>query len=223
MNEAERAIIESDPPEILADKLTWNDVLHLRPTYGFAIAKLFSDPVWWFYMQWLVPFFNRERHLDLKQIAWALPVIYMAASVGSVAGGWLSGKLIDLGWRATRARLGAMALCALCMPFAATAVLAQSLWAMVALISLATAAHQAWSANLFATVGDSFPKNAVASVTGIGGFMGGMGGVIFASLVPGFVVPKMGYFPVFVMMGVLHPIALGFAYWFFVRKPKPAA
>ena len=221
-NAEEIALIESDNDAAIVEKFTWAQALRMRETYGYALAKFLSDPVWWFYLQWLVPFFKRERNLDLKTIGWALPVIYFSASFGSVLGGWLSGFLIRRGWAAPRARLTAMLLFALCMPFAATAVRAESLWAMVVLVSLATGAHQAWSANIYTTASDFFPKNAVASVTGIGGFMGGIGGVIFASLAPGYLVPAFGYLPIFVMMGVLHPIAWVCA-WFFMARRKTAA
>jgi len=214
-NEGELAIIESDPEEVEANQVSWSQALHMRATYGFAIAKFLTDPVWWFYLQWLVPFFKRERGLDLKDIWWTLPVIYTAASVGSVLGGWMSGMFIRRGWTAWHARRITMLLFALCMPIAALAVRANSLWLTVALLSLATAGHQGWSANLYTTVSDRFPKNAVASVTGIGGFMGGIGGVIFASLVPGFLVPITGYLPVFVIMGSLHIIAFVSTVYFY--------
>jgi ACS family hexuronate transporter-like MFS transporter len=101
-----------------------------------------------------------------------------------------------------------MALCAACMPIAAMAVFAPSAVIAVALVGLATAAHQGWSANLYTTTSDVFPKNAVASVTGIGGCAGGIGGILFSSLIPGYVVTYFGYKPVFVFMGTLHLTAL---------------
>ncbi len=215
VNAAELAIIESDREETNLPAVNWLQALAMPQTWGFALAKFLSDPVWWFYLQWLVPFFQKERNLALKEIWWTLPVIYLAADVGSVLGGWLSGAFIRRGWDVWRARRVTMLIFALCMPIAATAVRASSLWLTVALLSLATAGHQGWSANLYTTVSDRFPKNAVASVIGIGGFMGGIGGVIFASLVPGFLVPIAGYLPVFVIMGSLHIIAYGCAVFFY--------
>jgi ACS family hexuronate transporter-like MFS transporter len=218
VNEAELAIIESDPEEVIADQVSWVQALGMRATWGFAMAKFLSDPVWWFYLQWLVPFFKKERHLDLKDIWWTLPVIYFAASIGSVLGGWMSGMFIRRGWTAWQSRRAAMGVFAICMPIAAFAVRAESLWATVALLSLATAGHQGWSANLYTTVSDRFPKNTIASVIGIGGFAGGIGGVVFASLVPGFLIPIAGYLPVFVIMGSLHIIAFGTAQFFYGTK-----
>lgn len=206
VNDAELAIIESDPEEKIEARVSWAQALRIRQTYGFALAKFFSDPVWWFYLTWLTLYFKEARGLSLEQIGWALPVIYLMADFGSVFGGWFSGFLIRRGWPNGRARKLTMAFFALCMPIAATAVVAPKTWMAIALVSLATAAHQGWSANLYTTVSDVFPKSAVASVTGLGGFLGGVGGVIFTALIPGFVVTYFGYLPVFVMMGGFHLI-----------------
>jgi ACS family hexuronate transporter-like MFS transporter len=206
-NKAELEIIHSDVDETREDKLGWTDALRYRQTYGFALAKFFSDPVWWFYLTWLTLYFKEARGLSLEEIGWALPVIYLMADFGSVAGGWVSGFLMRRGWPNGLARKTTMGFFALCMPIAATAVVVPKTWMAVALISLATAAHQGWSANLYTTVSDVFPKNAVASVTGIGGFMGGMGGTVFTALLPGFIVTWFGYKPLFIMMGGFHIIA----------------
>ncbi len=207
VNPAELALIESDPDERVEVKVGWVQALGFKATYGFALAKFFSDPVWWFYLTWLTLYFKEARGLSLEQIGWALPVIYLMADFGSVMGGWVSGFLMRHGWSNSKARKGSMALFALCMPVAATAVAVPETWQAVILISLATAAHQGWSANLYTTVSDVFPKSAVASVTGIGGFMGGMGGVIFTSLIPGYVITHFGYVPIFIIMGSFHLIA----------------
>ena len=124
----------------------------------------------------------------------------------------MSGYLIRRGWAVGKARKFTMGGFALCMPIAATAVAVPETWMAIALISIATAAHQGWSANLYTTVSDVFPKSAVASVTGIGGFFGGIGGVIFTALLPGYLVMHFGYYPLFVMMGGFHLIA-----WMFVH------
>lgn len=205
-NEAELAIIESDPDEKTEARVTWAQALRIRQTYGFALAKFFSDPVWWFYLTWLTLYFKEARGLSLEQIGWALPVIYLMADFGSVFGGWFSGFLIRRGWPNGRARKTTMAFFALCMPVAATAVIAPKTWMAIALISLATAAHQGWSANLYTTVSDVFPKSAVASVTGLGGFLGGFGGILFTALLPGYLITYFGYLPVFVIMGSFHLI-----------------
>ncbi|HEY3444020.1 MAG TPA: MFS transporter [Paludibaculum sp.] len=207
VNAGELAIIESDVDERVERKMTWGQALGYRQTYGFAFAKFFADPVWWFYLTWLTLYFKEARGLSLEQIGWALPVVYLMADFGSVAGGWVSGFLIGRGWPVGKARKFTMGAFALCMPIAATAVAVKETWLAIALISLATAAHQGWSANLYTTVSDVFPKSAVASVTGIGGFFGGIGGVIFTALLPGYLVMHFGYYPLFVMMGGFHVIA----------------
>lgn len=199
--------IPKAPPaedETRQPSISWSQALRYRETWGFALAKFFSDPVWWFYLYWLPPYFFDVRKMDLKEIGWALPVIYSIGGIGSVVGGWLAGWMIRRGMRPGQAHKWGMAIWAACMPVAAMAVLAQSPVTAIALISLATWAHQAWSANLFVTTSDIFPRTAIASVTGIGGCAGGLGGVLFSALIPGYVVAHFGYTPVFLVLGVFH-------------------
>jgi ACS family hexuronate transporter-like MFS transporter len=184
------------------------DALRSRATWGFALGKFLTDPVWWFYLFWLPPYLYDVRKFDLKQIGWALPVVYSMAGVGSVGGGWLSGVLIRRGWPTARARRGAMAVCAFAMPVATLSVFAPGVALTIALMGLATAAHQGWSANLYTVTSDHFPKAAVASVTGIGGCAGGLGGFLFSAIIPGFVVTHFGYTPMFLFSGTLHVLAL---------------
>ncbi|MEX2261670.1 MAG: MFS transporter [Bryobacteraceae bacterium] len=189
-------------------KVGWFAALRQRPTWGFALGKFLTDPVWWFYLYWLPLYLYDVRGFDMKQIAWALPVVYLMADFGSVGGGWLSGWLMRRGWSTARARRAAMGLCACLMPVAAMAVFAPGPVLTIALVSIATAAHQGWSANLFTTTSDAFPSDTVASVTGIGGCAGGLGGFLFSSLLPGFVITHFGYTPIFLFMGTLHLCAL---------------
>lgn len=207
VNAAELELIHQDADEKQEAQISWMRALTIRETYGFALGKFFSDPVWWFYLTWLTLYFKEARGLSLEQIGWALPVIYLMADFGSVAGGWVSGYLMRRGWPNGKARKWTMAFFALCMPVAATAVLVPKTWMAIILIGIATSAHQGWSANLYTTVSDCFPKNAVASVTGIGGFLGGMGGVIFTAVLPGYIISWFGYAPMFIMMGTFHLIA----------------
>ena len=207
VNEAELAYILSDKEDARETTVGWVAALRHRETYGFALAKFFSDPVWWFYLTWLTLYFKEVRGLSLEQIGWALPFIYLMADFGSVMGGWISGWLMRSGWSHAKARKSTMAFFALCMPVAACAVIVENVILAIALISLATSAHQGWSANLYTTVSDVFPRSAVASVTGIGGFLGGMGGVVFTALLPGYLITYFGYGPVFVIMGSFHLLA----------------
>jgi MFS transporter, ACS family, hexuronate transporter len=193
-----------DDDEPHAPKLSWAQVASYRETWGFAAAKFFSDPVWWFYLFWLPPYFYKVRGFDMKQVAWALPFIYLMADFGSVFGGWLSGYFLRRGWSVGRARKVSMLIFAICMPIAATAVLFDNVFIAIGLISLATAGHQGWSANLYTTVSDVFPKNAVASATGIGASCGGLGGVLFSTVLPGYIVEYFGYPPMFAIMAGFH-------------------
>jgi ACS family hexuronate transporter-like MFS transporter len=209
VGQGELAYIRSDSDQDSgAPKLGWAAVLKYRETWGFALAKFLTDPVWWFYLYWLPPYLYDVRKFKLLEVGWALPVVYLMADFGSVGGGWLSGFLMRRGWRNSKARKTAMGVCAGLMPIAAMSVLAPSPILAIALVSIATAAHQGWSANLFTTTSDVFPKQAVASVAGIGGCFGGLGGVIFSSLLPGYVVSHFGYTPIVLGMGLFHLTAL---------------
>jgi ACS family hexuronate transporter-like MFS transporter len=198
----------AQPEDAKQPSVGWMAALRYRQTWGFALGKFLTDPVWWFYLYWLPPYLYDVRKFNLQEIGWALPVVYLMADVGSVGGGWISGYLMRRGWESGRARKAAMALCAACMPVAAMAVFAPGPVLTIALVSIATAAHQGWSANLYTTTSDVFPKQAVASVTGIGGCAGGLGGFFFSAILPGFVVTHFGYTPVFLFMGTLHLTAL---------------
>ncbi len=206
IDSAELAYIQSDHEEA-APAVPWLAALRHRETWGFAVGKFLTDPVWWFYLTWLPPYFYDARHFSLMQIGWALPAIYLAADFGSVGGGWMSRFLMARGWPAGRALKGAMLLAAGCMPLAVLAVFVGNPVGAIALISLATSAHQGWSANLYTTVSDCFPSAAVASVTGIGASAGGLGGFLFSAILPGVVITYFGYVPVFILMGILHPLA----------------
>ncbi len=206
---AENEYIHSDTPdEAAAPSIGWLAALRYKQTWGFAAAKFFSDPVWWFYLYWLPLYLFDVRKFNLTEIGWALPFIYLMADVGSVGGGWFSGHLIRRGWPNGKARKTAMLICALVMPVAATSVLAESPIVAILLVSLATSSHQGWSANLFTTTSDVFPKQATASVTGIGGCLGGLGGFLFSAVIPGYIVTHFGYTPVFLTMGCFHLIGL---------------
>jgi ACS family hexuronate transporter-like MFS transporter len=205
VNKEELAYIRSDPEENeSAPKIGWLAALKYKETWGFGLAKFLTDPVWWFYLEWLPLYLYDVRKFKLLEVGWALPAVYLMADVGSVGGGWLSGYLMRKGWSTSTARKTAMACCAGLMPVAAMAALAPSPILAVALVSLATAGHQGWSANLYTTTSDVFPKRAVASVTGIGGALGGFGGVLFSSLLPAYIITHFGYTPIFLIMGCFH-------------------
>jgi MFS transporter, ACS family, hexuronate transporter len=158
----------------------WKSLLGHRQTWGFVLAKFLTDPIWWFYLYWLPKFFDSKYHLGLSQIGIPLIVVYNISMVGSVGGGWLPSLFRKRGLSMPKSRLTAMLICAslvLPMFFASRA---SSVWFVVGLLSLAAAAHQGWSANLFTTVSDMFPKSVVGGVVGLGGMAGSVGGVLFS-------------------------------------------
>ncbi len=178
----ERALIKSDSDEVEThQKVRWLQLLRYRQTWSFIVAKFLTDPVWWFFLIWLPDYFKVTRGLDIKQSWIHLVTIYVIVTVLSIIGGWVTGHLAKTGWTVTRARKTGMFIFALLVVpiYLATAV---GDWTAVMLIGLAGAAHQAWSANLFTTVSDMFPKRAVASVIGIGGMAGALGGMLFPFL-----------------------------------------
>lgn len=194
----------------LEKPMPWAEAIKHPQTWGFALGKFFSDPVWWFLLFWLPLYLYNVRKLDMKEVSWILPFIYLIADVGSVLGGWISGYFMRLGWSVARSRKTALLIFASLPPIAATAVLVDNLYVAVGLFSLATAAHQGWSANLYTTTSDIFPKRAVASVTGIGGACGGLSGFLFSAIIPGYVVPVLGYIPLFLGMSVFYLIGFLF-------------
>lgn len=162
---------------------SWAKLFRIRQTWTFIIGKFLTDPVWWFFLLWLPDYFSGTFHLDLKKPGWPLVIVYTATTVGSIGGGYLSSYFISRGWTAYKARKTAMFIFALCVLPVVTAQYATNMWVAVALISLAAAAHQAWSANIFTTASDMFPKKAISSVIGIGGMAGSVGGILFPLLV----------------------------------------
>jgi len=175
---AELAHIRSDPEEPAA-AVPWLSLLKHRQTWAFFLGKFLTDPIWWFYLYWLPKFLDTSFGVKLAAVALPLIVIYLVADVGSVGGGWVSSALIKRGWTVNRGRKTAMLIAALLIVPTMFAPHARSLWVAVGNVSVAAAAHQWRSANLLTTASDMFPRRAVASVVGIGGFAGAMGGVLF--------------------------------------------
>ena len=166
-------------PAAPAASVPWLRLLTFRQTWAIVAGKFLADPVWWFYLYWLPKFLDTTYGIKLAQVALPLITVYVIADVGSIGGGWLSSTLLKRGWTVNRARKTAMLVMALAIVPTALAPSAGSLWAAVLIVSLAAAAHQGWSANVYTLASDMFPPGAVASVSGIGGFAGAMGGVLF--------------------------------------------
>jgi ACS family hexuronate transporter-like MFS transporter len=214
------ALIRSDPPDPPA-RDPWVTLLEHRQTLAFAIGKFMTDPIWWLYLFWIPDFFNRNYGLTLLTIGAPLVAIYLVADVGSIGGGWLSSTLITRGWSVNAARKNAMLTCALAVLPIMFASGARDLWMAVAFVSLAAAAHQGWSANLFTLVSDTFPRHAVGSVVGLGGFAGAVGGMLIAKIT-GYVLQTTGsYVPVFMIAAFAYLTALAVIH-LLVPKLEPA-
>jgi len=179
-NAAELELIRSDKDDTSRDgeKVSWLSLLGYRQTWSFVVAKALTDPVWWFFLTWLPDFFKQTRHLDIKQSGYMLATIYGMSTVLSIFGGVVVGKLVQSGWSVTRARKTGMLIFALCV-LPIIFVVDVNNWTAVVIIGFACSAHQAWSANLFTTASDMFPKRAVASVVGLGGMAGSGLGLVF--------------------------------------------
>lgn len=191
LSQAEYDYIKSDADEQVVEagtqqeKVSWFRLLCFRQTWAFAVGKFLTDPIWWFYLFWLPDFLNKQYHLSATGIAVPVAIVYIISSFGSIYGGWLPMKLINNGWPAFKARKTSMLIYALCViPIIFSQLLGEvNMWLAVLMIGIAAAAHQAWSANIFTTVSDMFPKKATASVTGIGGMFGGLGGIALSLLI----------------------------------------
>jgi len=182
LKEPELAYINSDIDEQndSTEKIPWVRLLKYRQTWVFFIGKGLTDPIWWFYLFWIPGWLAEVRGtgLNLKSFGLPLVVIYSATTVGSIFGGWLSSFMIRKGMSPFNARKYAMLLFAILVtPIVFAQSSGLSTWGAVGLIALAASSHQAWSANIFTTVSDAFPKRAVSSVTGIGGMAGALGGL----------------------------------------------
>jgi ACS family hexuronate transporter-like MFS transporter len=208
----ELALIQGDaaaggpPPESV--KVPWRALMCARETWAYALARFLIDPIWWMFLFWLPDFFAKRYSLDLQHFGPPLVAVYLLSDLGSVAGGWMSSKLIRLGVPLNRARKLTMLLASALVLPVLFAVYADNLWLAVAIVGLATAGHQAFSANLYTFPSDVFPQQAVASVVGIGGTAGAIGAMLMAKYA-GWVLDSIGsYAPIFVVAGAAYWLAL---------------
>jgi len=213
----ELALIESDPVEA-STKVRWITLLKYPQVWAFALAKLITDPLWWFYMTWFPDYLNTHHHLNIAKVGPPLFVIYGMATVGSLGGGWLSSRMLKSGYSVNASRKTAMLVCAIAVIPVIFAANATSLWVTVALLGLATAAHQGFSSNLYTLVSDMFPKHACGAVAGLGGSAGYMMST-FSSSLTGlvlsrwtnhnygvlFMVVGLGYLVAFIIIQILAP------------------
>jgi ACS family hexuronate transporter-like MFS transporter len=176
--------VENEPGSAdKTNKIKWIKLFGYRQTWVFVVGKLLTDPIWWFFLFWLPSYFSSTFHIDLTKPSLPLVVVYSATTIGSIGGGYLSSWFIKKGWPVFKARKTAMFIFALCVLPIFAARFTTNVWQAVALISLAAAAHQAWSANIYTIASDMFPKNTISSVIGIGGMAGSVGGIFFPILI----------------------------------------
>lgn len=216
----ELAYIQGDPSEP-SRPIRWKTLFPHRQTWAFAFAKFMTDPIWWLYLFWVPDFLHKKHGITLKNIGLPIVMIYMIADIGSIGGGWISSALIKRGWSVNAGRKTAMLICALAVVPIVFASQVKSLWLAVGLVGLAAAAHSGWSANLFTTASDMFPRRIIGSVVGIGGMAGAIGGMLIAKVV-GYLLEWTGsYLPVFIMAGCMYLVALA-VFHLLVPKLEPA-
>jgi len=217
LKQAEFNYIHSDnEPEVTESKvkLKWNQLLCLRQTWVFVVGKVLTDPIWWFFLFWLPAYFADTFALDLKKPSIHLAVVYAATTFGSIGGGYLSSHFIKCGWPVLKARKATLLIAAIAVIPILLVRYATDIWVAVVIISLATAAHQAWSANIFTIVSDIVPKKAVSSVVGIGGMSGSIASTLFPLLVGSLLAYykdlgniKVGYDILFIVCGCAYLLA----------------
>ena len=229
LSQAEFDFIHSDEDEQVVDeaKVPWLKLFGIRQTWAFVFGKLLTDPIWWFFLFWLPSYFATTFQLDLKKPSLELIFVYTATTIGSIGGGYLSGYFINKGWSVFKARKTAMLIFAFAVVPIMLVQFATNKWQAVCLIALAAAAHQAWSANIFTTASDMFPKKALSSVIGIGGMAGSIGGILFP-LVIGWLLDtyktagdiNVGYNILFVICGCAYLLAWAVMHFFTPRMEK---
>jgi len=208
--------LEPLPAEQQAAEVSWLKILSFRQTWAFVVGKFLTDPIWWFYLFWLPAFLKAQYHIEGTASAIPIAAVYFMTTFGSVFGGYLPLYLTKKGWPVYKARKTSMLIYAVCV---VPVVFAQyagsfSMWYAVLVIGFAASAHQAWSANIFTTASDMFPKKAVASVVGIGGMAGATGGILIA-WVSGILFDhykalgkiETGYYIMFIVCGSAYIIA----------------
>src|SRR6185436_12510716 len=217
---AELAYIQSDPAEP-TEKIAWLKLLPHRQTWAYVIAKFLTDSIWRWYLYLLPLFFSQKFKLDIKNFGPPFLVIYVLADIGSVGGGWLSSALIKGGRSVNFGRKVALLICACCVVPVALVTQMRNMWIAVLLVGLAAAAHQGWSANLFTTASDMFPKRAVGSIVGLGGMAGALGAMLILKIT-GYVLTRTGSFTVlFIIAGSAYLISIA-AIHLLVPRLEPA-
>jgi MFS transporter, ACS family, hexuronate transporter len=202
--------INSDSEEETVERIKWSVLLRTREVWGICVGKFVADPIWWFYLFWGAKFLNGKFGLNLKEIGLPFFSIYLFSWMGGIFIGWLTSKFLKMGWSLNKGRKMGFLVCAI---FALPVMLVphiNNMWLAVALIAVAAGGHCGWSANIFSLMSDIFPRKETASVTGIGGFAGALGGALIAQLVGGLLqnLGMEGYVIPFMIASVGYLIAL---------------
>ncbi len=225
VTDEERRWIEQDGEDAAGKPLSWGEAIRQRQTWYFICGKFFTDPVWYLFLFWLPDFLSRTQGMELfptgdsgilATIGPALIGVYLLADVGSIAGGWLSSHFIARGWSVNRARKTTLFIAALFALPMVTVTYAPNPLVAVLLIGLGTAAHQAFSSNIFTMISDLYPRRAVATVAGMGGAAGAVGGILIAqatgwtleltgSYTPIVIYAGLGYLIAFIIIHLLVP------------------
>lgn len=227
LSKAEYDYIHSDTDEaaLTTSAIPWATLIKFKQTWAFVLGKFLTDGVWWFYLFWLPDFLKEQYHLTKTDIALPITLVYTISTVGSIWGGWLPLYFIKKGMDVFKARRTSMFIyAALAVPVVFAQILGgYNMWFAILIVGLAASGHQAWSANIFTTVSDMFPKNAVASVTGMGGMAGGLGGILISKSAgylfdhyKGLGSIETGYYMMFIFCGLAYLLA-----WFIMRTLVP--
>lgn len=216
VTDEERAWIAQDGEDVGGQPLGWRHALAQRQTWYFICGKFFTDPVWYLFLFWLPDFFKKTQGMDLfptadsgilSTIGPALIGVYLLADIGSIAGGWLSSHFINRGWSVNKARKTTLFIAALfAVPMVVVADVSSPMTAVL-LIGMGTAAHQAFSSNIFTMISDLYPRRAVATVAGIGGAAGAVGGILMSQATGRLLDQDGSYTPIVIYAGLAYLLA----------------
>ncbi len=220
LSKEEYAYIHSDNEPEPKSSIPWLKLLTYRQTIGICLCRFLTDAVWWFFLYWLPKYLSSEHGLDIQGFTIPLIIIYVFSSIGGIGGGWLSSHFIKIGKSVDYARKTSILIMALMVVPIFFLSYFSNLWIAIILISMATAAHQGWASNIFTVVSDIYPKNAVGSVTGLAGFSGAVGGIIFAPLV-GWVLDATGSYHIVFAYASLSYLLVWTILKLFIPKIQP--
>lgn len=215
VNAEELDHIESDG-ENCAKKISWKQVVKRKEVLVICIARFLTDPVWWFLLYWLPKFLNNNYDIDLSNIGIPLVIIYLSADLGSIAGGWMSSWMIKNGKSINKSRKLTLLICAMGVVPIIFASRTDNMWLSVGLISLATASHCGWMANIYTIISDILPKNAVASVVGLSTFSAVLGSMLVSTAVGFILETTNSYVLIFLIAGFMYLLA-----WTIIRIGIP--